>query len=198
MADLPLTQPSLLIRIRDARDTEAWQRFVSLYAPLMYGFARKRGLQDSDAADLTQDVLRSVAMAAAGFNYDPRRGTFHGWLFTVVHNKLQDFLAKQSRLCRGSGDTDVLVRLEEQVSPPHEDEAFWNREYERQLMARALELVRGSFQDLTWQAFWQTAIEGKKAKEVAAGLGLSVAAVYMAKSRVIAQLKEQVRQLQKD
>jgi RNA polymerase sigma factor (sigma-70 family) len=198
MADLPPTRPSLLIRIRDARDTEAWQRFVKLYAPLVYGFARKRGLQDCDAADLTQDVLRSVAAAAGRFNYDPKRGTFHGWLFTVVHNKLLDFRARQARLSQGSGDTRSQSRLEEQAAPNPQDTAFWNQEYERQLLARALELIRGDFQELTWKAFCETALQGKKPRETAQTLGMSVASVYMAKSRVLAQLKEQIRLLQQE
>jgi RNA polymerase sigma factor (sigma-70 family) len=196
MADLPPTEPSLLIRIRDAGDAEAWQRFVKLYAPLVYGFARKRGLQDSDAADLAQEVLRSVAAAAGRFNYDPRRGTFHGWLFTVVYHKLQDFRARQQRQSRGSGDANVQTRLEEQAAPGEEDAAFWHQEYQRNLLARALELVRGDFQEVTWQAFCQTALEGRKAKEVARNLGISVASVYMAKCRVVAQLKERIRLLQ--
>ncbi len=198
MADLPPTQPSLLVRIRDAGDAEAWQRFVRLYAPLVYGFARKRGLQDCDASDLTQDVLRSVAAAAGRFQYDPRRGTFHSWLFTVVSNKLRDFRARQGRQSQASGDTQVQHRLEEQAAPAPEDTSFWNEEYERQLLARALEIVRHGFQELTWKAFCQTALEGKKAKATAQELGISVASVYMAKSRVMAQLREEIRRLQQE
>ncbi len=198
MADLPPTQPSLLIRIRDASDTEAWQRFVKLYAPLVYGFARKRGLQDCDAADLTQDVLRSVAAAAGRFHYDPRRGTFHGWLFTVVYNKLQDFRTRQSKQRWRSGDSGIQERLEKEAAPSENDTAYWAQEYERQLLTRALEIVRGDFQELTWKAFCQTALEGKKPKETAQSLGMSVASVYMAKSRVMAQLREQIRLLRQD
>src|SRR5206468_7504245 len=111
------TQPSLLVRIRDARDAEAWQQFVGVYAPLVYGYGRRRGLQDSDAADLTQEVLRSVAMAAGRFEYDPERGTFRGWLFTVLRHKLHNFRASRRRHCQGSGDPDVQGRLEEQAAP---------------------------------------------------------------------------------
>src|SRR4051812_27414200 len=90
MNSIPPTQPTLLVRIRDASDQEAWERFVDLYAPLVYGFLRKRGLQDADAADLTQDVMRSVAAAAQRLEYDERRGLFRSWLFTIVQNKLID------------------------------------------------------------------------------------------------------------
>src|SRR5262245_49664169 len=115
MPDAPPTRASLLVRIRDGRDHEAWGQFVELYAPVVYGFARKRGLQDADAADVMQDVLRSVASAADRLNYDPSRGTFRGWLYTVARNKVFNFLeAGRHRLGRGSGDTGVREKLEAQ------------------------------------------------------------------------------------
>jgi RNA polymerase sigma-70 factor (ECF subfamily) len=196
MVDPPITRPSLLVRIRDARDVQAWQQFVKLYAPLVYGFARKRGLQDCDAADLTQDVLRAVAGAAGRFDYDPQRGSFRGWLFTVVRHKLQNFLASSQRRFPVTGDSGVQASLEEQVAPGQDEAALWNQETERQLLAQAIEQVRGRFQESSWQAFWQTAMEGRKASDVARALGISVAAVYMAKSRITAQLREQIQQLQ--
>ena len=123
MADPPTTRPSLLIRIRDARDAEAWQEFVKLYGPVIYGYARKRGLQDADAADLTQDALRTVAAAAGRLEYDPRRGRFRAWLFTLVHRKLLDYLTSRQRRLQGTGDTQILIRLQEQPAPPPEEES---------------------------------------------------------------------------
>jgi RNA polymerase sigma-70 factor (ECF subfamily) len=192
MADPPTTRPSLLVRLRDAGDAEAWGEFVRLYAPLVYGYARKRGLQDADAADLTQEVLRTVARVAGRFHYDPRRGSFHGWLFTVAYRQVQHFLAGARHRPRGSGDTAVQILLDGQPAPEPEAACRWNEEYEQQLMARALERARGLFRDSTWRAFWLTAVEGKKPKEAADTLGMSVTAVYMAKSRVLGQLRKQV------
>ena len=194
MADPPTTRPSLLVRLRDAGDAEAWGEFVGLYAPLVYGFARKRGLQDADAADLTQEVLRTVARAAGRLHYDPRRGSFHGWLFTVAYRQVQHFLAGARRRACGSGDSVVQLLLEEQTAPEPEEATRWNKEYEQQLLARAIDRVRGLFRDSTWRAFWLTAVEGKKAREAADALGMSVTAVYMAKSRVLCQLRKQVEQ----
>jgi RNA polymerase sigma-70 factor (ECF subfamily) len=194
MGDTPSTRPSLLVRIRDAADAEAWGQFVDVYAPLVYGFARKQGLQDADAADVTQDVLRSVAGAAKSFEYDPRRGSFRGWLFTVVRNKLRNFLASASRKEQGSGDTTDLRLLAE--VPAKEEVEFWEKEYEQQIFAWAVEQVRGSFSDSTWQAFWRTAIDGKSGKAVAAELGMSVAAVYLAKGRVMGMLTSKVHSIE--
>jgi RNA polymerase sigma-70 factor (ECF subfamily) len=196
MAELPTTRPSLLVRLRDARDGEAWRQFVQLYGPVVYGYGRKRGLQDADAADLTQEVLRAVAAAVGRLDYDRRRGSFRGWLFTLAHHKLHDFLARR-RNGRGGEDTGVQGWLEEQ--PAREaDWALWDQEYERRLFARAAAEVRGGFHEATWQAFWQTAVGGRAGKDVARDLGLTVAAVYLAKSRVMARLRERIQELERD
>jgi RNA polymerase sigma-70 factor (ECF subfamily) len=195
MADSVSTRPSLLLRIRDPRDGPAWAEFVEIYAPLVYGFARKQGLQSADAADLTQEVLRAVAGAAARLDYDPGRGSFRGWLFTVVRNRLRNFLAERQRPGRGGG-TDAERLLAEWPAPEADESALWQREYERRLFAWAVEQVRPTCQETTWRAFWLTAVEGKSGKEAARALGLSQAAVYLAKRRVMTRLRECVQQLQ--
>src|SRR5271155_3369519 len=91
MPKAPPTRPSLLIRLRDHQDHQAWAQFVEVYAPFIYGYLRKRGLQDADAADLTQTCLRQVATHVGRLEHDPRRGTFRGWLFTIVRNRLRNF-----------------------------------------------------------------------------------------------------------
>jgi RNA polymerase sigma-70 factor (ECF subfamily) len=196
MDDAPATRASLLVRIRDGRDAEAWKQFVRLYAPVVYGFARKRGLQDADAADLMQDVLRSVATAAVRLEYDPDRGSFRGWLFTVTRNKVFNFLESGKRRERGAGDSDAQKRLEEEPDRSDAAPADWDREYERQMAARAMDLVKEEFQPATWQAFWLTGVEGRPAKEAAEKTGLSVGAVYVAKSRALARLRAVVQRLE--
>ncbi len=197
MAELPGTRPSLLVRLRDARDKEAWHQFVKVYSPVVYGYARKRGLQDADAADLTQEVLRTVAGAVGRLDYDPRRGSFSGWLFTLAHHRLHDLLAGQRRPGRGSGDSAAQRVLDAQPARA-DDTALWAREYQQRLFRLAAEQVRPAFHAPTWQAFWQTAVEGQSGKQVASQLGMTVAAVYLAKSRVMARLREQVRQMEEE
>lgn len=195
MADSPRTRPSLLVRLRDSRDHEAWTQFVKVYGPLIYGFARKQGVQDADAADLMQESLRIVAQAIKQLDYDPQRGSFRGWLFTVVRNQLFRFWSRHALGGRGTGDSGVLERLHEVPSPDDPADAMWEEEYERCRFTWAAEQVRGQVQPTTWQAFWKTAVEGQSGQEAAADLGISVSAVYLAKSRVMARLKEMIRQV---
>jgi RNA polymerase sigma factor (sigma-70 family) len=196
MADAPLTRQSLLVRLHDARDSRAWAQFVDVYAPLVYGFARKHGLQDADAADVTQEVLHAVAAASSRKAYDPERGSFRGWLFTVVRNKLRNLVTRRPRFGQGSGDSGAQAILEAQPARPEPEASLWDQEYEQRLFAWAAEQVRSGFQDSTWQAFWRTAVEGQGAKPVAEALGMTVGAVYIAKSRVLARLREQIRLIQ--
>lgn len=193
MGNPPQTRLSLLVRLRDSQDDRAWTEFVEVYAPLIYRFAGTQGLQDADAADLTQEALRAVARAIKRFEYDAQRGTFRGWLFTLVRNKLRTFLARRKRECRGSGDSGVQHMLAELADPQEDPAAVWERECERRRFDWAAERVRGEVKDSTWQAFWLSAVEGESGQQVAEALGIRVAAVYLAKSRVMARIKEHLR-----
>ena len=194
MSDALATRLSLLVRLRDARDGGAWSQFVELYAPLVFGFARKHGLQDADAADLTQDVLQAVSGGIQRLDYDPRRGSFRGWLFTVARNKLRNFLAARRRPGRGTGGAATQQLLQGLPAREEDQAAWWDQEYQRRVFSWAAEQARGAFRDSTWQAFWQTAVEGRSGPQVARALGMSVAAVYLAKGRVMARLKQVIQE----
>jgi RNA polymerase sigma-70 factor (ECF subfamily) len=195
MADFPPTRVSLLVRLRNLQDEAAWKEFIDLYTPLVYGYARKQGLQDADAADLTQDVLGAVVTAIGRLDYDPRRGSFRNWLFTLVRRKLANWWAAQGRQTPGSGDSATQLVLE-QCPQPGAEETEWAADWERGVFAWACEQVRRDVTEATWQAFWRTAVAGQPSDEVAAGLGLSVGAVYVARSRVLARLKDLVRSVE--
>ncbi len=199
MAEPPLTRVTLLTRLKDGADTQAWGEFVRLYGPVVYGFARKRGLQDADAADLMQEVMRSVARHAERLVYDPTRGTFRGWLYTITRNKIYNFLSAQKNRPKslgGANDSGVQERFDSLPAREDEAEPEWDLEYLRGLSAQAMELVRHEFQSNTWAAFQRTAVAGQAPQEVAAALKMSAGAVYVAKSRVLARLRDEVRRLQ--
>ncbi|MCI0360919.1 MAG: sigma-70 family RNA polymerase sigma factor [Planctomycetaceae bacterium] len=187
------TQPSLLLRIRRPADAEAWRQFVDLYAPLVYGFLRKQGLQDADAADVAQDVLRTVSQQIGQLEYDRSRGSFRGWLFTIVNSRLMDFRRRgqRERALVAHAVADVAQHEHEETA----SSAEWDLDYQRQLFHAAAERVRGDFGPSAWRAFWQAAVEGRPAKEIAADLGMSPAAVYLAKARVMNRIREELETL---
>jgi RNA polymerase sigma-70 factor (ECF subfamily) len=204
VVEAPLTRPSLLVRLRDKADQAAWQLFAELYAPSVYEFARRQRLQDADAADVTQEVLRAVMGSIKRLEYDPERGSFRGWLFAVTRHKLADFAKRRYRQEQGSGDSTVQELLEKYPAPNglatslDQAQAVWEEECERRLFEWAAERVRLDVTESTWQAFWLTAVEGRNAKEVAVALDLTVGAVYIAKSRVLARLREEVQGVEHD
>jgi RNA polymerase sigma-70 factor (ECF subfamily) len=193
MLQAPPTSPTLLFRLRSEHDEEAWREFVEFYAPAVFQLCRQRGLQDADAADVSQEVLRSVA--AGPLQYDPKRGAFRSWLYGVARNKLNDFLRRRSRHPSGSGDSGILELINNVASDEDEAER-WEKEYQKQLFSMAADKVRAIVDESTWQAFWQTAIDGRTARDVAQALGMSEGAVYVAKSRVVARIKNHVTEIE--
>ena len=164
---------------------------MALYAPVVYSFLRKRGIQDADAADVTQEVMSDVARAVDRFDYDPARGSFRNWLLTIVQNRLSNYL-RRGDVVRGQGGSDARQLLANAPAVPDGDADDWENSCERQLLRLAARQIRDDFQEATWKAFWKAAVEGRKPKDVAKELELSVAAVYMAKRRVTTRLKEQI------
>lgn len=198
MADTLNTRPSLLVRLRDARDDEAWRQFVAIYSPAIQRFAKKRGLQDADAADVQQTVLAAVSDGLARSNYDPAKGPFRGWLFGVVRHHLARFRNQEQRIEHGGGDTAAVQRLQAEPDRDDADSALWDRECKRQQFLWAAERVREQVEPASWQAFWQTAVENRPAAEVAQELNMRLGAVYTAKSRVLARIKTEIRTLTDD
>ena len=195
VAHSPETRRSLLIRLRDQADTRAWCEFVDLYAPLIHAYAMRRGLQDADAADLAQQVLESVARAVGDFDYDPSKGTFRGWLFAITRNCLFQRLRKRDPVPSGTGDTGAHQALNQQPDDA-DDQEFWDREHQRRLFDWAAKQAREEFRGNSWRAFWATAMEGRSAAEAADELGISLGAVYTAKSRVTARIRQIVQAIE--
>jgi RNA polymerase sigma factor (sigma-70 family) len=194
MDEPPATRDSLILRLRDSADAAAWREFVALYEPLVYGLARRKGLQDADARDLCQEVLITVARAVDRWDPDPDRGTFRGWLSRIARNLLVSFLTRQN-YPRGSGTTSMQELLEAQPAADPSATAVFEAEYRRRVFRWAADEIKGEFTPSTWQAFWQTAVGGRMPKAVAADLGLPIGAVYIARSRVLARLRRRVEQL---
>jgi RNA polymerase sigma-70 factor (ECF subfamily) len=196
MNEWPSTRPSLLVRLRDPRDERAWAEFLEIYTPLVYRLARRKGLQGADADDLAQEVFRAVAGAIDRWSPDPGRGSFRGWLFRIARNLLINLLARQGRQPRGTGDPEVARLLEEQPAPPGEASTLFELEYRRQLFQWAIEQVRGEVQPTTWDAFWRTGVGDEEPGDVAESLAMTVGAVYVAKTRVMARIRRKIEQIE--
>ena len=188
----PHTRQTLILRLREAGDNRSWDEFVDIYTPLLYHFFVGRGLQDADAADLGQEVMRSVSGAIGRFDYDPEKGSFRSWLFTIARNKLNDFFNKRSRQPQGSGRTTVMRLVENTVANDQDLESHFELEHRRRLYEWASEKVKGAYAPHNWQAFERVALHQEDASMVAADLGLSVGAVYVAKSRITTKLREMI------
>ena len=196
MGESQTTRSSLIVRLRDPRDELAWFDFIEIYRPLIYDFARQRGVQDADALDLAQDVFRAVARAIERYDPDPALGTFRGWLFRITNNLIINLLAAQRRHPRGTGDTGLQRLLEEQPEATEDESALFETEYRRRLLAWAAERVRGCFSNVAWQAFWLTGVEGRPAKEAAQSLGMSIGTVYQYKSRIVTRIRREIERIE--
>ena len=186
------TSRSLLDRVR-ANEPVAWDRLVTLYAPLVLHWCRQCELQESDAADVFQDVFQAVAAHIGTFRKERPGDTFRGWLRTIARNKVRDHFRRLGREPGGAGGTDAQQRLlQVPDSTPSEDESSVE---EQGLFHRALELVRIEFTERTWQAFWRTAVEERSPGEVGPELAMSPGAVRVAKSRVLQRLREELGDL---
>jgi RNA polymerase sigma-70 factor (ECF subfamily) len=179
------TPISLLERLRGPFEVDAWERFVSLYSPLILSWGRHVGLQEHDAADLAQEVFVKLVQVLPTFTYDANKG-FRRWLRTVTLNTWRD-------RCKRRGDRPLATDDGlDAVAAANGLEAFWEADYRQQLVNRAMALMQADFQPATWQAFWQQVVVGRPAREVAGDLGISAGAAYAAKFRVLDRLRHEL------
>jgi RNA polymerase sigma factor (sigma-70 family) len=190
MNEAPITRPSLLMRVRDLEDADAWREFVRLYTPLVFGHCARHGLQEADAADVAQEVMRVAAQTMPEFQYDAQRGKFRGWLLQTTRHRLYKFFARRQRAPQSASETAIERFLDQ--APGTDEQARWEEDYRQRLFDWAAEKARPEFQPATWEAFWLTAVESVSVKEVANRVGISIGAVYIARSRVTARLRELV------
>ncbi|MFT5300521.1 MAG: RNA polymerase sigma factor (sigma-70 family) [Mariniblastus sp.] len=191
MADLPQTRQSLLVRL-SKNSGDAWSEFLEVYQQAIYEFARRRGLQDADAWDVTQEVLAAVEKKVETWNSDPTQGKFRGWLFRVARNIAVDKIVDQSRRAAASGDSRVAQLLAELPETQDQQTSIFWLEYRKTLMSWAAERIRPDFKDSSWRSFLMTAVEGRKPEEVAAELKLTVGSVYAAKFRIVTRIRKLV------
>ena len=185
------TSLTLLERVRD-RDEEAWRRLHLLYSPLITRWCGHCDVRGQDADDIQQEVFQAVARNLADFRRERPSDTFRGWLRVITRNKVLDHFRRQQREPQAQGGTDAHRDLEQLASQEWPDDS---QEELGQLYQRALDLVRGEFEQRTWQAFWRAAVESQSPADIAQDLGMTPAAVRKAKSRVLLRVRQEIGDL---
>lgn len=188
-----LTSPTLLERVR-RHESAAWRRFAELYGPLVHRWAVANGVTDHDAADVMQEVLQSVFQSLDHFQRRSSTDSLRGWLWSVTRNKVCDHFRRRRAERSAAGGTAAHEQLHEIPNPPESlDESA--EAVEGEITHRALQFLQTEFEPTTWRAFLATAVEGGRAADVAADLGLTITAVYKAKSRVLLRLRRELEGL---
>lgn len=190
------TSTSLIDRVKK-NDPQAWERFTSIYTPLVYTWGRRQGLSQHDAGDLVQDVFTRVFQYIQTF--DPE--SFRGWLWTVTRNQIHKMTGKNPSDLLAPGGSHAYEKLNQLpadgessiVSLLETDQAPWDRPENKALVvSRVLDTIRSDFTETTWKAFWRTTVENSNSREVAEELGMTSVAVRHAKFRVLSRLKEEL------
>lgn len=187
----PATRPSLLVRLRDARDDQAWTEFTAVYEPVIYRMTQRRGLQDADAREVVQEVLMSVASAIDRFDCQTA-GSFRGWLARITRNVAIDQFRR-----RPHRETTGHEGLHEKVDDLTADQLIrdeFERHRREQLFRWAATQTRRKTGEANWIAFWRTTVEARPIAEVAAELGISEGAVYVARCRILKRIRELVHE----
>lgn len=186
----PTTRPSLLVRLRNSRDDQAWAEFTAVYEPVIYRLTQRRGLQDADAREVVQEVLMSVASAIDRFDA-ATAGSFRGWLARITRNAAIDQFRRRSNLELTTGASDIQEKLDD-LSASQKFQNEFESERREQLFRWAASEVRRKTGESNWIAFWRTAVEGRSVVEVATELGITEGSVYVAKCRILKRIRELV------
>jgi RNA polymerase sigma-70 factor (ECF subfamily) len=189
------TSNSLLARAR-AHDADAWRRLAQLYAPVVYQWARRAGLQASDTLDVGQEVFRTVADRLGDFRTSGSGDSFRAWLWGITHNKLREHFRRRGESAQGAGGTDAHQRLQSLAdAPPHETADIDIAAAHADVVQRAMQFLQSEFEPRTMQAFWQSAIDGRSTADIAADLRMTPKAVRQAKHRVLSRLRDELADL---
>ncbi|MGO9107772.1 MAG: RNA polymerase sigma factor [Thermoguttaceae bacterium] len=197
MMTTPSTRASLLLRLRDSQDHEAWLEFVSLYEPVAYRLLRRHGLQDADAREVMQDLLMAVSRNIDRWDPAKERGSFRGWLRQVARNLVINWLKNRQRHVIATGGSGLQAMLDMLPADADQETVEFDQEVRRALFQRAAEQVRSEVQPATWQAFWETGVVGTSPADAAKKLGMTVGAIRVAKCRVLARLQAAVHEMEK-
>jgi RNA polymerase sigma-70 factor (ECF subfamily) len=188
------TRQSLLFRARTGEEN-AWKDLTVLYRPLIIAWLNHQGVPAGDLEDLTQDVLLSVVKHLPAFEHSGRRGAFRAWLRTIVCSRTVDYWRAVATGTRGQGGSSATLALQQLADPDSDLNRQWDAEHDRYVLDCLLDLVQEEFEPTTLQVFRRLTFGGASGAEAAQESGLSVAAVYVAKSRVLQRIRQLAEEL---
>ena len=197
-----LTRRSLISRLRDLDDAESWRAFFDTYWELIYNVARQSGLGESAAQDVVQDTVIGVARQMPEFRYDPVKGSFKHWLLRIARRRIIDHLRRVYRQPpRAEHAPEALDDAEpESVSDPAAEkiQATWETEWERRVLAAAIEQVKREVNPKHFQIFDYAVLKEWPVAKVAETLRVSAAQVYLARHRVARAVKQRANVLREE
>jgi RNA polymerase sigma-70 factor (ECF subfamily) len=193
------TRYSLLSRMQDREDQDSWKDFFDTYWRLIYSFAIKSGLTDAEAQDVVQETVISVAKDIEKFKRDPSLGSFKGWLRNLTRWRIADQLRKRTRsVLAGNNLPTTSTSADEIAGPVNADlEAIWEKDWQANLLEAAMERVKPRVREEHYQMFDLNVVRQWPAGKVAQTLGVNIGRVYLAKYRVMALIKKEIRVLEK-
>ncbi|HEV3436814.1 MAG TPA: sigma-70 family RNA polymerase sigma factor [Gemmata sp.] len=194
----PTTRASLLLRLRDPQDHEAWVEFVTLYEPVIYRLLRRNGLQDADARDVMQELFLAVSRNIDRWEPAKELGSFRGWLRRVARNLVINWLKHRDRRLIATGGSGLQAMLDMLPAAGGPESVEFDRELRRALFHRAAEQVRREVHSASWQAFWETSVLGTTSADAAKKLGMAPGAIRVARCRVLARLRATVNSLENE
>ncbi|MEZ6064894.1 MAG: sigma-70 family RNA polymerase sigma factor [Planctomycetaceae bacterium] len=192
----PETRASLILRLPDPADIAAWDEFVAIYQPLLRRMATRQGLQPADADDVLQEVFSAVAKSVSQWLTREDRGSFRAWLLRIARNAAVHQLTRRRTRPLATGGDDVRNFFDTLPAPAGPLSSEFDVEYRQEVFRWAAARVRASVSESTWQAFWLTHVEGVSLDAAATRLGMTLGNLYIARSRVMARLRESVRQFE--
>jgi RNA polymerase sigma-70 factor, ECF subfamily len=188
------TRHSLLLRAQTG-EQDAWKDLTDLYRPLIIGWLNRQGVPARDLPDLSQDILLSVVKHLPTFQHTGHRGAFRSWLRTIVCSRTADYWRAADAAAPASGGSGATAALQQIADPDSDLNRRWDEEHDRYVLDCLLDLVEEEFEPATVRAFRRLALDGASGAETAEELGLSVAAVYVAKSRVLQRIRQEAEGL---
>lgn len=199
MANFPETRISLILRLGEISDVQAWQEFAEIYAPALHRLARRKGLQSADAEDVTQEILFGVARAIERFEPDRGRARFRTWLSRIARNLIADFCAGKGKRPLSQALSDQWLEAATEQASGHR--SSWDEEFAEERRRAIFELaasrVRTRVSEVTWQAFERTSLKKESAERLAKELGVALGSIYVHRCRVLKMLREEVQQIER-